>query len=328
MSAEGPPQGARPPGGKRREALLGGEHTGGRGAAVVLAMLLAALAATVAATLLADQQRWIRTVEYRRDQVQAQAIAMAGVQWARQILFQDQRVTNIDHLNEPWAMSLPPIPIENGAIRGSIVDAQGLLNINDLGTSTADFNVPRARLARLFEQLGGPVKAQEAIGDWIDADAVTRPGGAEDGFYESLAVPGLAANALITRAAELGSVRGVSLRSLATVLPFLSALPTGTQVNVNTAPPEVLAAIIDNISADGLATLVASRKERPFTNIADFQARLPEGATVAGTESLNVRSSFFIINVEAKQGATVARVRALVQRSATGWPVVLWQVVE
>jgi len=55
-------------------------HRHVRGAAVVLAMLLAALAAAIAATVFADQQRWSRNVEHRRDQVQAQALAMAGVQ--------------------------------------------------------------------------------------------------------------------------------------------------------------------------------------------------------------------------------------------------------
>jgi general secretion pathway protein K len=58
-----------------------------RGAAVVMAMLLAALAAIIGATLLWQQQRWIGEHERRRDQVQAQALAMAGVQWARQIVF-------------------------------------------------------------------------------------------------------------------------------------------------------------------------------------------------------------------------------------------------
>jgi general secretion pathway protein K len=131
------------------------------------------------------------------------------------------------------------------------------------------------------------------------------------------------------RVAELGIVRGVDQRSLATVLPFLTALPLGTQVNVNTAPPEVLAAIIDNIASAAFASLIASRQNKPFSSIADFLSRLPDGATVAGSESLNVSSSYFYVNVEAQQGVTVARVRALVQRSATGqWPVVLWQIVE
>ena len=50
---------------------------------------------------------------------------MAGVQWARQILDDDGRRSEIDHLGEPWALALPPIPMEDGEIRGAIVDAQG-----------------------------------------------------------------------------------------------------------------------------------------------------------------------------------------------------------
>ena len=67
-----------------------------RGAAIILAMLIAAFAAAVAATVFADQQRWGRTVELRRDQVQAQALALAGVQWARRILDDDARRSGID----------------------------------------------------------------------------------------------------------------------------------------------------------------------------------------------------------------------------------------
>jgi general secretion pathway protein K len=300
-----------------------------RGAAVVLAMLLAALAATVAASLFADQQRWFRTVEYRRDQAQAQAIAMAGVQWARQILNDDARSTTIDHLGEPWAMTLPAIPLENGAVRGSIDDAQGRLNVNGLGAIAPAYDVERGRIARLFAQRGGPASAIDAITDWIDADSITRPNGAEDAFYASLPIPGLAANAPVVRVAELAAVRGVTLPSLAAVMPFLTALPIGTQINVNTASPEVLAAIIDNIEADALGALVAARKAKPFASVADFRARLPDGAVVANPESLNVKTDYFYVNVEAQQGATIARSRALIHRSNDGaWPQIVWQVVE
>ncbi len=62
-----------------------------RGAALVLAMLIAALAAVVAIAVAAEQQRWFSDVANRRDQVQAQALALAGVQWARQIMQDDAR---------------------------------------------------------------------------------------------------------------------------------------------------------------------------------------------------------------------------------------------
>ena len=58
--------------------MAGPAMTRMRGAAIILAMLIAALAAAVAATVFADQQRWVRTVEHRRDQVQSQALAIAA----------------------------------------------------------------------------------------------------------------------------------------------------------------------------------------------------------------------------------------------------------
>src|SRR6185295_13158561 len=117
------------------------------GAAIILAMLIAALAAAVAVTVFADQQRWSRTVEHRRDQVQAQALVMAGVQWARQVLDDDARRSDIDHLREPWAIPLPPIPLDNGEIRGAIVDAQARLNINGLGDTGPTGDLARKRIA-------------------------------------------------------------------------------------------------------------------------------------------------------------------------------------
>jgi general secretion pathway protein K len=299
-----------------------------RGAAIVLAMLIAALAAAVAATVFADQQRWSRTVEHRRDQVQAQAIAMAGVQWARQILDDDARRSNIDHLGEPWAMSLPPIPIENGEIRGAIVDAQGRLNINGLGDAGVPGEQTRARIARLFAQRNGPAGALDALADWIDADGVVREAGAEDAYYAAQPVPGLAANAPAVRVAELASVKGVTPQTLFAIDPFISALPPGTPVNVNTASPEVLAAIVGNLTAERLATLVAGRARNPFPSVAEFRARLPEGAVLASETGLSVQSSFFYVTVTATQGATQARARALLWRSGSAWPAVVWQIVE
>lgn len=301
---------------------------GGRGAAVLLAMLLAAFAAAVAATVFADQQRWSRTVEHRRDQVQAQALAMAGVQWARQILYDDARTTVIDHLGEPWAFRLPPIPLENGEIRGAIADAQARLNLNALGMSGSSADVERTRLARLFSQRRGPVTALDAIADWIDDDSVPRPAGAEDSWYRTQAPPSLTPNAPVVRVSEIASVRGVTSAMLAPVLGLVTALPSRTPVNVNTAPAEVLAAILDSTSPDAIATIVAGRAQKPFTTVAEFRARLPSNVVLGSEEALDVKSRFFEVTIEARQGATAARARALLRREAERWPEIVWQVLE
>jgi len=300
-----------------------------RGAAVILAMLLAALAATIAATLFADEQRWTRAVADRRDQVQAQALAIAGVQWARQILHTGAQPKRVDHLGEPWALALPPIPIENGEIRGAIADATARLNVNALAVAPGGVDVERQRFERLFAARSGPLTAIDAIADWIDADGIVRANGAEDAFYGEQSVPGVAANAPIVRVAELANVRGVELDALAAAAPYLAALPAGTPINVNTAPPEVLAAIVDELRGDRLAALVAARAARPFESVADFRARLPQGAKLATDAAVDVKSSYFFVTVEARQGTTIARARALVKRGAgSAWPAIVWQVVE
>jgi len=299
-----------------------------RGAAIVLAMLLAALAAAVAATVFADQQRWSRTVEHRRDQVQAQALALAGVQWGRQILYDDAQHTTIDHLREPWALALPAIPLDNGEVQGTIVDAQSRLNVNALGGAGARADVERERIARLFAQRGGPVGAIDAIADWIDQDSIVREGGAEDAFYAARKSAALASNAPVMRVAELAEVKGVTASTLAAVTPFLAALPAGTPLNVNTASPEVLAAVVDKLDGEGLAKLLAARAQRPFNTPAEFRMQLSPGTTVAVDDTLGVKSDYFYVTIEARQGATLARARALLRRRANAWPDIVWQVIE
>jgi general secretion pathway protein K len=302
-----------------------------RGAAVVMAMLLAALAATIAATLLWQQQRWIGEHQHRRDQVQAQALAMAGVQWTRQIVFENAPAGSVVQLGQPWALRLPAMPIENGSIGGYIVDAQGLINVNNLSTNSTAATSTRAALQRLFAALALPASLINAVADWVDTDDKTSdPGGAEDAWYLAQPTPSLAANAPVRRVDELLLVRDVSPASMARARPFVAALDAPTPVNVNTAPAEVLAATVGGLDAAGAASLVALREKTPFASVADFKARLPRPDLLADDTSLTVRSDWFEVSIEARQGDTLARARALLKRSTTAgeWPAVVWQTVE
>jgi general secretion pathway protein K len=299
-----------------------------RGAALVLAMLVAALAAVVAVTVAAEQQRWFADVASRRDQVQAQALALAGVQWARQIMAEDARNGSLDYLTEAWAYPLPRTPLENGSIEGGIVDAQGRFNINNVGTDDAIGAEERARLERLFAQQGVAPALLAAIADWIDIDQVPRPGGAEDAAYLALRSPSLAANAPLVRTAELAAVRGMSARDVARLTPFIAALPAGTTLNVNTAPPEVLAAAIPGLDDDALARVLADRASKPYATISEFRARLPSGATIGNDATLGVSSNYFLVSVRARQGEAIAQARALLKRESGEWPAVVWQTLE
>jgi len=296
-----------------------------RGAALVLAMLIAALAAAVAVAVAAEQQRWFADVAHRRDQVQAQALALAGVQWSRQIMQDDARGSLIDHLGEAWAYPLPRTPLENGSIEGDIEDAQARFNINNLATNDALGREERARLDRLFAQRG---VAPTALGA-IVASLTQVPEGA--GVLSIGAAPTaqpLPASLRPVRAAELAATPGIDPRALARVLPFIAALPAATVVNVNTAPADVLAAAMPGMSADALATLVAERARRPFATLADLRSRLPTGATIPDETTLGTSSSYFLVSVRARQGEALAQARALLRRDGREWPIVVWQTLE
>ena len=117
-------------------------------------------------------------------------------------------------------------------------------------------------------------------------------------------------------------------RAVAAILPFVSALPQGTPVNINTAPPEVLAAIVEDLTPERTEALLADRARKPFTSVAEFRARLPSGATLASDAGLAVASSYFLIAIDARQGTTHSRARALVRRGGGSRPVIVWQVIE
>ena len=296
-----------------------------RGAALVLAMLLAALAAVVAVAVAAEQNRWFADVANRRDQVQAQALALAGVQWSRQIMQDDARAGSIDHLGEAWAYPLPRTPLENGSIEGSIEDAQGRLNINNFPTNDALGKEERARFARLAASRGVAATSLAAVA------AALMPPPAEDGAQRGAtpatapaAPPGLRP----VRAAELAAIPGVTARDAAQLLPFVVALPAATPLNINTASPVVLAAALPGLSADELARLVAGRAGKPFATITDLRSRLPTGAAVPDETSLSTSSSYFLVSVRARQGETRAQARALLRRDGRDWPIVVWQTLE
>ena len=299
-----------------------------RGAALITAMLMAALAAAVIATLASSQSQWLRSVELRRDQVQAQALVLAGLAWARQVIREDARAGPYDHLGEPWSLPLPPTPLENGSIEGRIIDAQGLLNVNNLATEGAIARTEHRRLARLFAQAGLPASALDSLADWIDADDIAREGGSEAATYVDARPARRPPNAPLLRTAEAALARGVDANRFATLAPYVIALPSTTTLNVNTAPAEVLAAAVNGLEGDALAALVVDRVRKQFTTAAEFRARLPAGASIDDLALFGVRSDYFLVTVKARQGETIAQGRALVKRHTADAPVVVWQTIE
>ena len=297
-----------------------------RGVAIVLAMGVMALAAITATAIAVSQSTWSRRNELSTEHVQAQAMVGAGVDWARAVLSDDRRTSSVDHLGEPWALRLPPIPIDNGELTGHIEDEQGRFNLNNV-VSSGKVNIKQLEhFQRLLSILGLPANLADALADWVDADSAPQPqDGAEDGYYLALDPPYLAANRPLVDVDELALVRGFDASVRARLRPFVTALPRFTPVNVNTAPPEVIAAIVKDMDIDVARGFAAERDRAYFRSPAEFYNRLPTGASSVSMDDVALKSDYFIARLRVKIGDAQARGTALLARPDFGWPAIVWR---
>ena len=111
-----------------------------RGVAILTAMLVVALGTMIAVNLM-----WSASLDLRRTTSalaadQGWMYLLGAEAWAGDTLRQDQ-VDSIesDHLGESWAIELPPMPVDGGAIAGRLEDLQGRLR-EVLGQAEVDLD--------------------------------------------------------------------------------------------------------------------------------------------------------------------------------------------
>jgi general secretion pathway protein K len=287
------------------------------GVALVLVLLIVAMATTIAAFMAQQQAFWQREMENGRDRAQARRIAEAGIDWARAVLADDASVNpGVDNAREMWAMQLPAIPVEGGEVQGTIVDQQGLFNLNNLVANGVLSAPDLARFQRLLAALGLPQELGNTLVDWMDANSETMPNGAEDEYYMSLDKPYRCANLPLSDIGELVWVRGFDATTIQRLQPFVSVLPeSNTAVNVNFAPPEVLMAILPGLTLQDARQLALQASSTPFMSLADFLQRLPKTVIQDSTLLLSVSSQYFMVTGYATQGDGASSAHVLLHRA-------------
>lgn len=273
-----------------------------RGAAIVLALSVVALAALAASAMMVTQGVWIRQIELSDGRTQGQFLIQAGLDWARAVLSYDSRTSSVDNLGEPWAVRLPPIPLENGNLAGYLEDQQARFNLNNLASNGKIDPAQVDAFRRLLSILGLRPVLADMLADWIAANG--RP---------------------LVDVSELARLSCFDEGTRARLLPFVAALPRSTPVNVNTAAPEVLAAEVKGLGLDNARALVAQRERAYFRSPSEFLDRLPNNVTVP-TGAISVSSSYFMATIDANIGDAHARGMALLARDEFGgWPAIVWR---
>ena len=296
-----------------------------RGMALIAALVVVAVAAVLGSSLLWRQSLWTRQLESSGDLAQARMIAKAGVAYARVVLWDDQKRSTVDHLKEGWTTPLPPTPVESGEIAGRIVDQQGLFNLNNVLREGQLDERALAQYRRLLAALHLPVRLADSLVDWVDADSsLFSENGAEDAYYRAQNPPYLAANRPLDSLGELGRVRGYSREVIDTLKPYVMVAPRFSDINVNTAPPAVLASLFSTMDLADAQALAADRDRIYFKDRADFKARHGRSDIAVSDDYFNTISEYFLVEARARYGRAMVSSRALLQRYPGSWPQVIW----
>lgn len=247
--------------GQRRDFPQAKLHAGQQGVAIITALLVIALGTITMVAITTSQQMDMQRERNEGLIQQARSVGISGERFASALLYRDVQAEqrgNSDSLDDDWAQTIPPVPIDNASIQGCVVDMQGRFNLNNLvNLEGVVQEIYAIQFKSLLRELNIEETKADAVIDWVDSNIdFTGQDGAEDDYYTGLEVGYLAANAPFISVSELQLVKGFSgaveaeAEDYKLLLPHISALPNAlgpTAVNVNTATPEVLASLSDEV---------------------------------------------------------------------------------
>jgi type II secretory pathway component PulK len=269
-------------------------------------------------------------------------------------------------LQDSWARAglTTLITPEGGELRIQIFDTSAHLNLNalvpyapkgeaaegDSHSEAEEFLV--AFLEKVIDESGIPPGEQlydprDLAGnliDYLDSDDVRVKGGFEDDYYQLQSPPYRSANRPLLSVDELRMVEGFDAPLVEAIRPYVTVYPLvgGKGINLNTAPPHVLAAVYHGTSGnyrlaseDTVRRVLQVREEGKFlcaqtetdSDRCTLVTEVVEGSQYPETR-LPAPSKHFTVLSQARLGDVSRRVEAVVDRSEQGAPprLLSWRV--
>ncbi len=304
-----------------------------RGAAILLALFIVTLATLIVSNLFWRQFVLFRTVENQQMGAQSRLLLTGAQDWARMIL-QDQTHPGYDALSDPWAQPLAPTPLDQlgntaplvaqATIEGAIEDAQGRFNLRNLIDGAGNINpVQLAVLDKLATLLGAPPGTARLVAGYVaqsyaSAPANTSPGVAAATVQGSALASGTRPLPPVLPE-DLAGIPGIDPGAAQTLGQFVVLLDqANTAVNFNTAGPQMMAAVIPELTLSDADTLAAERDRAYFVSVGDIQNRLRGRGGNFSLAGVSTNSSYFIAHGTVHLGRASTRVRTLLRRTAGG----------
>ena len=289
-----------------------------RGVALITVMLVVALVTIICAALLLRQQLAIRSTGNQLLVRQAQYYAEGGELLAKAMLRRDLGTDQVDHLAEPWANPKLSFPLdEGGELRLRIEDLSGRFNLNSLAVGGEAEDQALLRLRRLLQTLQLSPAYADRLQDWIDGDQdPSGMAGAEDDQYLLLKPAYRTGVGRIAEVSELRLLLGMSEADYRRLAPFVSALPSQVELNINTASAQVLACLGEGIPESALKSAIEGRGRTGYRDPGAFVQQL--GAYQVSPQGLSTGSQYFRVTTEVLLGDRRQVLASYLQRGNDG----------
>ncbi|WP_227670916.1 type II secretion system minor pseudopilin GspK [Psychrobacter maritimus] len=294
-----------------------------RGVALLTILLLVVSITVVAGAMLASQKIAIRRSGLLFDQNQLLQDINAGQQLAVTLIRADAKLNDTDSAQDIWAQPIPPYTLGRHSIGIELRDEGSRFNINNLYHNGAVDTAALAVFQRLLTQLNLEPDIAIAVLDYQDGDSeVYQDGGDESVVYAQQAnsgVDNILPNQALLSIDQLAEVKGINAQVLAALRPYITAVPYYLPININTASPVLLAALLEGASSQQMQSIVELRAKQAFGSIDDIW-QLPILSSVkaeqrkALTPLLAVDSQAFMALITASDNADGGQAR---QRFAT-----------
>ena len=295
-----------------------------RGVAVVTALLLTTLAVSIVASLFWQQQVQVRSMENQRLHLQTKWIQRGALDWASVILRQNYgpRIS----LDQVWATPLQETRLDQyierervegenfaATLSGQIFDACSRYNLNNLASGGIRDVEQTLVLERLLSNARLEPRLARPIADFVANGQPLAP--PTDPNTPVVIPAGRTGTPMpLLRVDDLLAVQGVTPEMVERLRPFVIVLPAGgTKVNVNTAPAEVLAAVLPGYSLSEANTLVEQRKRVPWNDEQQLRTELRDTPEMKDAQ-FDVRSDYFLVQSRIRLDRAALDAESLVRR--------------
>ncbi len=292
-----------------------------RGFALVITLVVSALLVAVTVEFIHEVVVDTTLRQNYADAQQASILAESGVKGGIALLKTELQGRAYCSLLDRWAQPLQ-LEDEKGSISFTIEDESGKLNLNSLVSTNAQRNDPGFDIfKRLLKQLDLSLDLGDSLADWVDQGEDASPGGAKSAYYKTLHPPYMAKRAPFDTVEELGLVKGFTPKVMERLRPFVTVYPNDSSVqavaiNLNTAAPELIKALIDGVAEDQVALLLDSRKTTMFDAKGKFTIVSPGIAKIVGATPNRVgvgEERIFRIVAQGKVGDATRVIEAVVK---------------